>query len=133
GTLAAFDVGGSQSRRGRCTAVYIDGELKVWAGLDDGSLWVRDAVTGTETEIGSTGAFVSKIHQDAAGAIWAATLAGLGLYKDGKFSVLTERHGLPGNRISGLVEDRNGNLWLGLEAGIVRIAKGEIVRAVAEP
>jgi ligand-binding sensor domain-containing protein len=133
GTLSTFEVGASSSRRGRCTAVYTDRKGQVWTGLDDGSLWMRDGVTGGETEVGSTGSYVTAIYQDDAGAIWSGTVAGLGVYKNGKFSVLTERQGLPGNRIAGLVEDRNGDLWLALEPGIVRIAKSEVLRALAEP
>ena len=65
---------------------------------------------------------ISAILQDADGTIWIATYNGLNKFskKDGKFSWLTTRDGLPNNTIYGLLEDSDHNLWLSTNKGLCR-------------
>lgn len=54
--------------------------------------------------------------------IWAGTYGGgLGRFEDGKWTILTTEHGLPSNRIWGLMaeKDETGTtLWVGTESGL---------------
>jgi signal transduction histidine kinase/ligand-binding sensor domain-containing protein len=130
GTLTAFDVGDNPSRA--CTAVFLDRQRNIWIGLDDGSLWLRRSDAEAPREIGRTGGRLCGIHEDATGTIWAASNAGLGQYRDGRFVTIGVRHGLPEQAVTGLQEDARGDLWLGMEHGIVLITKAEIQRALAD-
>lgn len=64
---------------------------------------------------------VVAIHQDKAGTIWIGTSGG-GLNKfDAKnqnFIAYTEKDGLPDNTVNSILEDEEGNLWLGTFKGI---------------
>jgi signal transduction histidine kinase/ligand-binding sensor domain-containing protein len=70
---------------------------------------------------------VRALYADERGAVWIGTLGG-GLarfYKD-RLQVITARHGLPSEDIEQILEDDEGNLWLGTWAGIVRVSREEL-------
>lgn len=67
------------------------------------------------------------IYQDKSGAIWLGG-NGSGLYRLESdrnnhfvFKNYTTRHGLPNNTITGMTEDRQGNLWLTTNDGVSRL------------
>lgn len=67
------------------------------------------------------------LHFDAGNVLWIGTLGGgLLRFEDGKFTRFTTSDGLPSDNINQILEDRNGQLWLGTGAGIVRVAKSEL-------
>lgn len=74
--------------------------------------------------------FVLCIHEDNAGVLWIGTLGGgLNKMKDrekGVFESFTERDGLPNNVIYGILENKDGNLWMSTNKGISKfIPKGK--------
>jgi len=66
---------------------------------------------------------VNAICEDSKGFIWIGT-AGGGLNKfdvqNNYFTLLNENDGLPNRLILSIVEDHNGELWLGMGQGIIR-------------
>lgn len=66
---------------------------------------------------------VSHILEDSAGMIWVSTYGG-GLNKlnrsDNTFRHFTEQNGFPTNSIANILEDDDGNLWLGSKIGYIR-------------
>ena len=60
---------------------------------------------------------------DSRGWVWIATRDGLNMYdpKLQKFTVLTEKDGLPGNNVFTVLEDDNGNMWLGTPQGLCNL------------
>ncbi len=68
-----------------------------------------------------------KIIQDKEGSLWIATDGGLLKYSNGSFDVFDEQDGLPGNSVSALYEDYEGNIWAGMRGGgISKFTNGEI-------
>jgi len=60
---------------------------------------------------------VSALHQDRSGQIWVGTQIGLVRWKDAGAQVFTTRDKLSSNLIRAIVDDAEGNLWIGTERG----------------
>ncbi|MBT4096595.1 MAG: hypothetical protein HOE86_03065, partial [Gemmatimonadetes bacterium] len=104
-------------------------EIRHMLEARDGSLWLATgdyALTGSGlglVRIDREGAktwtvadglghdFVAGIAQDAAGDIWLATAAGLTRIHDDETTTFTTEHGLPQNRLSGLLIDED-DIWV---------------------
>ena len=67
------------------------------------------------------------LHADQNGVIWIGTLGGgLLRFKDGKFTRITTRDGLPNEHVSQIAEDQKGQLWLGTRGGVTRVPKAAL-------
>ncbi|MEQ1745811.1 MAG: two-component regulator propeller domain-containing protein [Saprospiraceae bacterium] len=71
--------------------------------------------------------------EDTDGNIWAGTDAGLNRYepRTGRWHWFSRAHGLPGNEVVSLVQDRAGNLWIGdsdAGLGVLHKKSGRIYR-----
>ncbi len=78
---------------------------------------------------------VLTLCEDREGGLWLGMESGGALrLKDGRFTALTARDGLPAERVTSLFEDGRGGLWLGtMDAGVCRFRGGRITRyGVAE-
>jgi signal transduction histidine kinase/ligand-binding sensor domain-containing protein/DNA-binding response OmpR family regulator len=63
------------------------------------------------------------VYCDSRGWVWIATRDGLNMYdpKIQKFTILTEKDGLPGSNIFTIMEDKKGNMWLGTPQGLCNL------------
>ena len=102
--------------------------VEVAAGRKDG-LWVASNHRLRKFEAGhwveDLGPFawgdfwIYDLYEDSRGQVWVATMGG-GLYcyaADGTLVHLTSRDGLPSDFVRCVTEDREGNLWVGMENG----------------
>ncbi len=66
---------------------------------------------------------VPSLVRDAAGALWVGTINHglLRLGADGALDSLSSQKGLPNNRVAALFIDREGSLWAGTNAGLLRL------------
>ncbi|RLE31482.1 MAG: hypothetical protein DRJ61_11290 [Acidobacteria bacterium] len=112
--------------------------IRAILGASDGSLWFGTRAGGlfrlqngtwseAETLCIRTGCPRVNVLEETfspAGApvIWAGTYGGgLGRYENGQWTILTTEHGLPSNRIWGLMaekDDTGTTLWVGTESGL---------------
>jgi ligand-binding sensor domain-containing protein/signal transduction histidine kinase len=94
----------------------------VWAGTDGGGV-VNCANTSVSPPL-LGGAKVAALCKDGEGRLWVGTDGhGLAVVTDGKTRVCTTKDGLPSDRISQILMDNAGNLWLGVPEGIAQIPK----------
>ena len=65
------------------------------------------------------------LHCDAAGTLWIGTeLAGLLRFREGRFDQWGWFYdGLPSNHLTAILEDEEGDLWLGSESGVFSCSK----------
>jgi len=115
---------------------FEDDEGTVWVGTVSGVFKIKDehvqrlelSVNGGITEINNQ-PYVRAIYKDEDGFIW------IGTYGDGLFSIrnnevknITVNDGLFDDVISHLVEDEQGNFWMGSNRGISRVLREELNR-----
>jgi signal transduction histidine kinase/ligand-binding sensor domain-containing protein len=66
---------------------------------------------------------VTDIQTDSGGTVWAATEGGLARIKDGNVALLNRNRGLPCDNVFWKRDDAEGNVWLLMACGLVRVAK----------
>ena len=114
-----------------------DRDGRVWLGLSGGRLAFIDA-RGDFRQIGNdrglpdgTHTSINALFHDRDGSVWIGG-TGLSRFADDRITTLTTANGLPAGRIWAIVDDEPGNLWLTMDHGLVRLARAEIERALAD-
>ena len=107
-----------------------NGQDTLWIGTRGGGLSIYNTKTqkfenylfveGDSTSISNN--VVNYIYNDKKGHLWLSTDAGLNCFikKTKKIIRITEKDGLPHNRLWGIFEDKEGNLWISSNYGICR-------------
>jgi ligand-binding sensor domain-containing protein/signal transduction histidine kinase len=112
------------------TTLAIDAAGAIWAGGRDGTV-VRGNVKGFERTIASAalrGQAVSALLPEPNGTMWITTLgAGLFRWSTGKLDAFAEAEGLAEPRLTCVLDDGAGFLWLGSLSGIFRVSKAELL------
>ena len=123
------------------------GELRRYRDGKFTSFWPEDShtdpeiiATGAAVEEGATplqnrnrGSQIGKERFSALladdGVIWIGSLGGgLLRFQDGKFTRYTQHEGLPGENVSQILKDDQGQLWLGMRNGIARASLADLNR-----
>ena len=101
----------------------------VWAATSDGIDNFRDlpvTTFSTSTGPGSTGTASVMATKD--GTVWVATLGTLDFVRNGVRSSVR----VPGQQVSSLLEDHQGNIWVGVDDGLFIYKDGRF-RHIPEP
>jgi ligand-binding sensor domain-containing protein len=110
---------------GEIRALQEDGEGTLWVGTR-GGLFRLDGdrfLPGPKALLGVPIDSVAKVRD---GSLWAALHErGLARVHGDAVSFLGLQDGLPSMDVTAVVEDRDGNLWLGTESGLARLAPGQ--------
>ncbi|MFA6469755.1 MAG: two-component regulator propeller domain-containing protein [Bacteroidota bacterium] len=87
--------------------------------FENGKLTVFPLTGEKESEQYIRSRYVRAIHIDNNGTMWFGTYGGgLIRWKDGRFFVITTKEGLFDNIVSHIVDDGQGNFWMGCNRGI---------------
>lgn len=113
-------------------AIVRDSEDRVWLGFPDSRIILHDAAgyhtfsKDQSANLGNTLTFAM-----ASGKLWAGGANGLAYFNRGAFHrvQLSSENVLRG--VSGIAQDKAGNLWLNASGGIFRIAAAEVQKALA--
>jgi len=136
-------VGGSKLLRLRENAAQeyrLQGEgsqtrVKSITQTQDGTIWVgtigglHQKMPSAETFSGvrDTHGTVRFLHITSDGTLWIGTIGhGIYKYRDHAFSQMTAPDDLPSNTALNLFEDVENNIWIGTQAGMVRLSKTPI-------
>lgn len=123
----------SSEELGRARVLISDSKGRIWAGsgsrvvlYDHGEL----SVFGTADGLGA--GQISAVYEDDRGTIWALGSSGIHEFEGGRFRGLSEHQTLPGRAVFAMQEDDLGARWLATPAGLIRLAPGELERALVD-
>jgi signal transduction histidine kinase/ligand-binding sensor domain-containing protein len=108
-------------------AVAADPRGGIWLGLTNGDL-VRYRYGQLQVVPFKHDSRVNQLFVNADGAVVGATAFGLIGWKEGTQQTLTVRNGLPCDGVNAFVTDRQGDLWLYMQCGLVQIASPQLQR-----
>lgn len=105
----------------------------IWLGTQQGlmrfdglrfTVWDRQSVPLMRSNS------VLALCEDREGGLWLGMESGGALrFKDGRFTALTVKDGLPAERVTCVFEDDHAGLWLGtVDAGVALVREGKITR-----
>jgi ligand-binding sensor domain-containing protein len=113
------------------TSINEDPKQNIWVGTADGlnkissgtgKVQVYRKKVGIVNSVSSNN--INKVFCDRGGNLWITTNGG-GINKyinDARgFKCFTTQDGLPGNFVDNIIEDHNGNFWIGSDHGICRL------------
>jgi ligand-binding sensor domain-containing protein/tRNA A-37 threonylcarbamoyl transferase component Bud32 len=110
-------------------AIGEDREGNIWAGTLQGIMKIKKNRTDCQElseDDGLASDIINCIYRDRSGDLWISTYrAGLTVYRDGKFTLLTQKQGLSSNSIYSIYEDNQGVLWIGSNNGFTRMKDGK--------
>lgn len=117
--------------REQVTALVTAEKTQLWAGMAGGRVFRGDEKGFVAVPM-HAGAAISAILPDADDSAWVTT-AGDGLFWIEKQRVIhfSRAHGLPDTRLTCVLDDADGHLWLGSLSGIFRVEKAAL-REVAD-
>lgn len=116
-----------------------DRQGRLWAGFDGAGAAILDStmrcVRHFTQRDGLNSLIVFFIYEDAQGIIWAGTANGLHRYKDGRWSAITMKQGLPDEGVFQMLEEQplneQGIVWIACTAGLYAVRKSDL-HAVAD-
>jgi serine phosphatase RsbU (regulator of sigma subunit)/ligand-binding sensor domain-containing protein len=111
--------------------IYIDSKNNTWVGTDiglskiDSNYIIKNYVKDADNTNSISDNFVRDIGEDNRGNIWIATSNGLNKLNpdNDKFTIFTEKDGLPSSNLRSIEVDNNGYIWVG---GLKGISKFEL-------
>ena len=112
-------------------ALHADRRGRLWLGGAGGQLGLRQAdgtFTSRQLPIGG----IVRLYSDMDGTLWAGGDEGMSRIAGSEVVTLTRAQGFPGS-VKSIVEDRRGDLWIGVGTGIVRVEKSQFMRAALDP
>ncbi len=108
-------------------AIAEDADGKLWVGTESGGLnffKARKFISYQQAENGLPGNDISALYLDKDDVLWVGTFGhGLARLQHGRWTRYSTRDGLASNSIGYIIEDDAGNLWIGSNAGLMRIGK----------
>lgn len=102
------------------TSMFTARDGTLWVGTLSGLRWL--APTGALVRVAGISTQVSTIRESTDGTIWIGTV-GQGLFycRDSQLFRIALGN-LPSKTVKALLEDREGNIWIGTQTGIVRLS-----------
>jgi ligand-binding sensor domain-containing protein/signal transduction histidine kinase len=109
--------------------------VKTILETEDGTLWVG-TVSGLQKLTAGSSEFhivpeitgtVRFLRETSDHTLWIGMIGrGLHTFRDGRFATMTAPGGLPSNTLLNLFEDAEHNLWIGTQAGMVRLSRSPV-------
>lgn len=106
-----------------------DASGRLWIGTENAGLHLhqKGRITPFTLLPDQSSAFISALHVDRQGTLWAGSKRGLIRWQDGKTSLYSPREGLVSEFVTVLAGDRDGRLWIGTDKGL-HVMKDGIIR-----
>lgn len=104
-------------------SILVAADQTVWAGTWGGGVAHYDGKAWTNYTVkdGLAGDIVYSMVQDASGALWFGTNAGLTRFDGKRWRSVDQRTGLLDNNVYALALAPNGDVWAGTKRGVARV------------
>ena len=114
--------------------IFEDDKGKMWIGTSEGLNTIQNNTVRNVKLLENAGdskqaqePYIRAIYKDEGGTMWFGSYGnGLFRLKDGKTTNITTKQGLFDDIVSHIVEDDQGNFWMGSNRGIFRASKKEL-------
>jgi ligand-binding sensor domain-containing protein/signal transduction histidine kinase len=107
----------------RVKSILETSDHTVWVGTVSGLHRLRPGATKFERVEGIKGT-VRVLRQISDGTLWIGTIGeGIRIVKADKFTAMTAPESLPSNTVLNIFEDDEKNLWIGTQAGALRLTR----------
>ena len=116
-------------RTSRVMSLTTDGHDTLWlcTALKGVMAWDGKALHRFEDRTDFSNAGCQSIYTDSRGRVWIGlTAGGAAVYDKGTFQTLGATEGLPHGTVLGILEDRNGAVWLSTAGGVSRYHSGRL-------
>ena len=131
-----FRLQGGKASENRVKSIFQTEDNTIWVGTVSGlhRLVPGPAVSAQFERVPEVKATVRLLRQTSDGTLWIGTIGhGLYAYRDGHFlKKMTAPEKLPSNTVLNLFEDVERNIWVGTQAGMLRLSNTP-VRTVPLP
>ena len=142
--IGARGVGVLQFRAGSLTSVtdatldallrqphclLLDRNERIWVGAGEDFVLCWDSGQWRRFRIPRHSAtpFVGSLAEQPDGTVWAGSASeGLFQFKEGKLTAVNTSAGLLDDRVSALLTDRDGHLWIGRDSGLSRLRRAQL-------
>lgn len=112
---------------------YIDSHQRLWIGQNEGRLVLPLEGAGQVLYSGQPGIGTTFAILDTSHGLFAAGTNGLAVFRADHFEMLNVADQASARGVRGLVESRNGDLWLNAIHGVVHLTAAELEEALAKP
>ncbi|MCP4313210.1 MAG: SpoIIE family protein phosphatase [Bacteroidetes bacterium] len=104
---------------GNVLSLMVDHEGEVWCGTYAEGLFKLDGDRFRKISLGNIQPAVSEIFEDRNHRVWVRTFNedGVWLFDEGNIKLISSLNGLVDNRVSDIVEDSFGNIWMATDGG----------------
>jgi len=122
GGMHEYHLEGSASQN-RVKSILETSDHTVWVGTVSGLNRIRPGSSDFERVEGIKGT-VRVLRQTSDGTIWIGMIGqGMRFTANGQFIAMTAPDSLPSNTVLNVFEDDEKNLWIGTQAGVLRLTK----------
>ncbi len=99
---------------------------------DDGTFENYINVFGDSTQLSNNS--IKRVFRDSRDRLWIGTQRGLNLYRENSndFKQFGREEGLPSEYVLGIMEDREGSLWIATTSGVVKAIYDEASNTLAD-
>ena len=118
----------------RPRSTYGDTVGRTWFGHAENQVLALDgSVPRSYSQADGIGIGIVRVIRGTGRDLWFGGDSGLALFEDGRFWTIQTAAGRPFNTVSGIVETRDGGLWLNELNGVVHIFPEDVSRLKKEP
>jgi len=109
-------------------ALADDADGRLWIGTEGGGLdCLKEGAITSVQPAGFPSKNISSLYMDPEGVLWVGTFGnGLIRFQSGRWVNYTTDNGLNANGVDYIIEDGQGCLWLGSNAGLMRVKKSDL-------
>jgi signal transduction histidine kinase/ligand-binding sensor domain-containing protein len=118
---------------------YTDKIGRLWFAVAGGELGVMthdgkfdNYRTAHDSSMNGSPLSIYTIYEDNNHVLWAGANNGLNRLADGRIVPVTFTKSFPSERVTGIVEDTIGGVWLARASGFIRIEQTELVKTIAD-